>query len=225
MTSSRGLCSIDECNEPHSARGYCRQHYRKWQRHGDPLHEVVTAASQKCWIEDCNSIVGLKGAKGLCTRHYQRMLASGSPTGSTAPTIEQRFFAKVVEQDGCWLWTAALDQSGYGLFSGRPGGVSIRAHIWSYEFFVGEIPPGLELDHLCHTADKSCMGGGFDIHRRCCNPEHLEPVSSLVNAQRGRGAKRSHCPQGHLYSIENTYLNPKGAQVCRICRKNEMESR
>ncbi len=30
-------CTIDECNKPHEARGWCVNHYAKWRRHGDPL--------------------------------------------------------------------------------------------------------------------------------------------------------------------------------------------
>lgn len=30
-------CTIDDCGNPHAARGYCQAHYRRLQRHGDPL--------------------------------------------------------------------------------------------------------------------------------------------------------------------------------------------
>lgn len=32
-------------------------------------------------------------------------------------------------------------------------------------------------------------------------------------------ANKTHCPQGHPYSTENTYIHPKGRRVCRICRE------
>lgn len=28
-------CDVDGCRNPHEARGYCRTHYSRWQRHGD----------------------------------------------------------------------------------------------------------------------------------------------------------------------------------------------
>jgi hypothetical protein len=31
------LCSIEDCDNPRVGRGWCRKHYRRWQRHGDPL--------------------------------------------------------------------------------------------------------------------------------------------------------------------------------------------
>lgn len=77
----------------------------KWQQH--------------CLVDGCDDIQGRKGARGLCSRHYQRLLATGSPTGTTR-TAADRFFAKVTEcPTGCWLWTAAKDENGYGLFSDR----------------------------------------------------------------------------------------------------------
>lgn len=32
-------CSIDECERPAFARGWCSTHYSRWQRHGDPLYD------------------------------------------------------------------------------------------------------------------------------------------------------------------------------------------
>lgn len=35
MANSR-LCSIPDCGKPHLARGWCRAHYQRWKKHGDP---------------------------------------------------------------------------------------------------------------------------------------------------------------------------------------------
>lgn len=32
-------------------------------------------------------------------------------------------------------------------------------------------------------------------------------------------AAKTHCPQGHPYSPENTYVNPQGSRECRICHR------
>jgi len=61
----------------------------------------------------------------------------------------------------------------------------------------------------------------------CCNPAHLEPVTSRENTMRGNApsahaAKRSTCINGHQYDESNTArrtVNGRFLQrVCRRCR-------
>lgn len=68
-----------------------------------------------------------------------------------------------------------------------------------------------ELDHRCRV-------------RNCAEPDHLEEVAHRENVKRGdlhlvSGAK-THCPQGHPYDEANTYTNPAGRRICRICARN-----
>ena len=85
----------------------------------------------------------------------------------------------------CWLWNYRTDRDGYGRIS-FSGGVKEEAHRVSYETFVGPIPAGLQLDHVCHTRDPSCVGGQACLHRRCVNPRHLEVVTLADNVERCR---------------------------------------
>ena len=96
------------------------------------------------------------------------------------------------------------------------------AHRVVYEEYVGQIPEGLQLDHLCHTFDKDCTGGHSCPHRRCVNPAHLEPVTHRENALRGvsfsaANAVKTHCANGHEYTPENTYYRTPTHRACRIC--------
>lgn len=36
-------CSIEGCDSPHEARGWCAAHWMAWKRHGDPFHRRPTA--------------------------------------------------------------------------------------------------------------------------------------------------------------------------------------
>ncbi len=111
---------------------------------------------------------------------------------------------------GCWVWGKSLSD-GYGNF--RMGHKTHRAHQVSYKLFVGDVPCGLELDHKCRN-------------RACCNPAHLEPVTRRTNLLRSSltntflNAIKTHCPQGHEYTVENTYGRPsKSERQCRTCMK------
>lgn len=70
----------------------------------------------------------------------------------------------------CWIWQLSLNDHGYGLDS--LGGKAVLAHRHAYEERHGAVPDGLELDHLCRV-------------RACINPDHLEPVTCLINVRRG----------------------------------------
>lgn len=128
---------------------------------------------------------------------------------------------KSVEANGCWLWLNHLTTAGYGQIQ-----VGLRvyaAHRLAYMAFIGPIPDGLVIDHLCHNADPLCLGGPTCLHRRCVNPAHLEPVRQQVNATRRLGAaasnlRKTHCPRGHAYTPDNiSPIRDTGWRRCRAC--------
>jgi hypothetical protein len=157
----------------------------------------------------------------------------GSRPSDPVPTAQERFWAKVDRggPDECWPWTGAILRNGYGYFAVRHGR-PILAHRWIYQQVVGPIPEGLKLDHQCHNADPACPGGSACLHRRCQNTAHLEPATTAENNRRGQGGAavaarqqaKTHCPEGHPYSPENTYRDPEGHRHCRTCvRKQDRE--
>ncbi len=119
--------------------------------------------------------------------------------------IPDRIRSKIEFTDTCWLWTAATSH-GYGRV--QWDGRLHQAHRVVYELLVGSIPEGLTIDHLCRV-------------RNCVNPEHMEPVTNRENILRGEApsalhAKKTHCPQGHPYSEENTFV-ANGSRNCKKC--------
>lgn len=134
-----------------------------------------------------------------------------------------RFMSMIdVNPDGCWPWRdTSCRKDGYGDFT--LNGKHRLAHAISYLHFNGEVPDGLELDHLCHTRDPMCAGGYSCQHRRCVNPAHLEAVSQRVNWLRGRSISaakyaQTECDHGHPLDLVNTYFAPGGGRECRTCR-------
>lgn len=134
------------------------------------------------------------------------------------PQLAERIEPKIHRTEGCWLWTGRIDRAGYGTLGSRKG--TSMAYRLAYEAWIGPVPDGLELDHACRTADKTCLGGSSCPHRRCVNPAHLEPVTRAENARRSAPAQKSECVNGHAYTPENTYFKPaksRGRRDCRAC--------
>ena len=113
-----------------------------------------------------------------------------------------------IDENGCWVWQRHIN-AGYA-FSHFRGFTTRLAHRVSYEVFVGPIPDGLQLDHLCRNP-------------RCVNPQHLEPVTQGENVKRGRAGWhnkiKTHCVNGHEFTPENTKYFGDGRRRCLRCRE------
>src|SRR5213596_2013870 len=89
------------------------------------------------------------------------------------PPLEVRLAARLVARPGtgCIEWTGSVDGGGYGHI--RRGSGLAKCHIVAWELQRGAVPDGLELDHLC-------------VNPKCCNVDHLEPVTHAENMRRAR---------------------------------------
>ena len=111
---------------------------------------------------------------------------------------------------GCWLWLGGLRDSkdAYGgvAFKGK----TYRSHRLVYILLREPLPAKVCLDHLRRN-------------KICCNPDHMEPTTWKINIHRGVGIApnnilKTHCPQGHAYTEENTYIWNE-QRFCRTCHK------
>ena len=126
-------------------------------------------------------------------------------------TVQIRAFRRLryIPETGCLEWTGSLSK-GYGQIN-----VGVRpekVHRLMYRLWVGEIPDGMSIDHLCRNT-------------KCAAPDHLEAVTLSENTRRQlqdighHNALKTHCPKGHPYDESNTrYASQGTGRVCRMCR-------
>jgi hypothetical protein len=125
----------------------------------------------------------------------------------------------VVDEKGCWVWQGAKSEDGYGIITIREKREYV--HRAMYQLFIGPINNNRELDHLCRN-------------RACCNPVHLELVSSRENSLRGnhplfvlhkRMIETGRCRKGHNLTIaENVYQRKGGIIRCAVCARQDVRN-
>lgn len=125
----------------------------------------------------------------------------------------ERFWSKVHTSDDCWIWTAHVNNKGYGQIAIRLADGSYKdalAHRFAYELLIGPIPDGKILDHVeCDNP-------------RCVNPGHVVPTTHRANILRGKcpsavNSRKTHCVNGHPFDQENTWTSKTGMRQCRAC--------
>lgn len=123
--------------------------------------------------------------------------------------LKDRLLRRTDRTGECWLWLGKKTADGYGQL--RIGGKTYLTHRLSYEVFVGRIPDGLVIDHLCR------------VHE-CLNPEHLEPVTAAVNTLRGNSPailtwRTGICQRGHELAVEGAIVQYRRGREVHTCRK------
>ena len=124
-------------------------------------------------------------------------------------TADHLLYRSFLAPSGCWEWAVARQPNGYGRVT--TGGRAQLVHRVAYREFVGPIPDGMVVDHLCSN-------------RACINPAHLRVCSQQENltaphslSPPALNARQTHCKRGHEFTPENTYTSPAGKRTCREC--------
>jgi hypothetical protein len=135
-------------------------------------------------------------------------MACREPIDRFMDLVVESHTSRLPVEGPCWIWQGHhVGSSGrYGRFrpTTRQTDPQVYAHRWSYEHFVGPIPDGLMVDHLCEV--KSCV-----------NPAHLESVTPAENNRR-YGARMTMCQAGLHDMRDPSNIKVQGtARTCREC--------
>ena len=223
------LFGLRQCNQRGvKIRRQAKDHRYDFFNHGISIHHLDTTSL--LWYYNDTDIVAYKGGEvplmlcecgcgretRLVTRANRRLgEVNGQPRRFIAghntrlPNRRGTLFERLdkyvtIAEDGCWHWTGAKTSAGYGHINIGAGKYRM-AHALMYERFIGRVPAGCELDHLCRN-------------RGCVNPWHLEPVTHRENVRRGNSAVSS-CthPESEKYRRKSN-----GRIVyCAACRREQ----
>lgn len=158
--------------------------------------------------------------KGICQKCYDhRRWVKAHPEGPVKHCgVIGRFLKYLkLEPNGCWTWTGSRLPSGYGTFYLSKKQRHIYAHRFSYQACNGLDLTEKQIHHVCGN-------------KACVNPNHLQDLTVKEHMRITPGtfpyvqSRKTHCPQGHPYNLDNTRYNiDKYGREHRSCRKCNTE--
>lgn len=159
-----------------------------------------------CSVDECDNPYR---SRGLCNAHYQKWLKANPITKTAPPSPEEVFWASVDRSGGCWIWTGAKHERGYGEFS-HSNGKRERAHRFSLQLKLGR--PLVAGSYACHTCDTPS----------CVNPNHLyegTPQTNISDAvSRGRNIRGTACHKAK-FTIEDVLTIRERAAAGEVYRR------
>ncbi|MGI9293449.1 MAG: HNH endonuclease signature motif containing protein [Pseudomonadales bacterium] len=156
-TEVKKNCKEDECYGAHYARGWCKKHYSRWQKHGHI--QLAKPPKEFCSLSECNN---KHSAFGYCKLHHTRFMRHGDPNVvlvNKGPVTWEWMLSvsKENEETCCIEWQRGTSE-GYGTVTYKDK--QDRAHRVSYMLNVDRIPKGKFVLHHCDNP-------------LCINPKHL----------------------------------------------------
>lgn len=132
--------------------------------------------------------------------------------------LEKLWLHTITNETGCRLWQGAKTSKGYGQII-IDGEVYYTHRVSAFIYF------GLDLS----TRDKQVLHDNSCPNKNCWAPDHIrvgehyDNVKDLMNTNKYGPPKhdwtKTHCPQGHEYTEENTKIRFGRYRECKICNR------
>lgn len=191
MSQCTAEINNERCQRDLDSNGYCQMHRKQASRNGRITNiqprqpKPVKPKVAKVKFTRCTAVLGGEScqrehfANGYCSMHDSQMKQHGRitnllPTPSRAQAhlpAPQRFASRLKpggDDMNCWEWIGSKKDDGYTRFwdKGKPH----YAHRWAWEYLIGVIPAGMELDHICRNV-------------ACVRPSHLQIITRAAHAK------------------------------------------
>lgn len=164
-------CSVEGCDRPHRARGYCVAHWDRWQKSGDPGPALIGKPRRvtTCSARSCDQD---KVCYGLCPKH-----ALESVGWDLDP------------ETGCHIWRGLRTERGYGVLGSD---LKHRVHRVAWEAVNGRpVPEGLVVRHRCDNPP-CCNPDHLEVGTHADNAR-----DAIVRGRRPWILDSSECVNGH----------------------------
>lgn len=95
VANTTQICAVHNCDSLKDVRGWCRKHYQRWRKTGDPEAVLTVQKPDACTIEGCERPVH---GRGLCGAHWNRQHRHGHPLGGGP---DRQRSTEICTADGC----------------------------------------------------------------------------------------------------------------------------
>ncbi len=123
----RTVCQLPDCDKAEHARRYCKTHYRRFMRHGDPYRVIHPRESTHQQPRSTNE------------ERFWALVDKGEGAGCW-------LWRGAISSTGYGSFRKRIDR---GIVK------TVNSHTFAYQALVGEVPAGKELDHLCRV--RACV--------------------------------------------------------------------
>jgi hypothetical protein len=219
-------CAVEDCTAPYHCQGYCRIHYVRWKKYGDPH-----------WITPRNTYM----RPSASTRFWRHVDISGGPDACwpwTASTSHRGYGQFHFEGKNIGSHCFAY----WELVGPIPEGTELD-HVKARGCIGPSCCNPAHMEPVTHR-ENILRGDAPSAHSarqtHCIHGHPFDDANTYWwrgsrlcrtcrerrNRERGfPNSPVSHCKHGHPLDEHNTYISPRGLRACRECRRLRKEAK